>query len=62
MEDQQCHGFNSLQRLSPSSSALVIMPPLSNDQNRCEKALTGNTTDQANGVADKVFRMCAFFN
>lgn len=40
------------------------LPPLSTDPNRCERAFTGNTIGQANGVADKVLdlRMCDFSN
>jgi hypothetical protein len=42
----------------------VRLPPLSNDPNRCERAFTGNTIGQANGVADKVLdlRSCNFSN
>ncbi|KAG0599012.1 hypothetical protein M758_12G120000 [Ceratodon purpureus] len=47
-----------------AQSNQVRLPPLSNDPDRCERAFTGNTIGQANGVADKVLdlRMCNFSN
>lgn len=57
----------SLATASPSFAAQnsqMRLPPLSTDPNRCERAFTGNTIGQANGVADKVLdlRMCDFSN
>lgn len=42
------------------AAAGVRLPPLSNDPNRCDRAMVGNTIGQANAVSDTVLdlRMC----
>uniref|UniRef100_A0A7N0VCQ6 Thylakoid lumenal 17.4 kDa protein, chloroplastic n=1 Tax=Kalanchoe fedtschenkoi TaxID=63787 RepID=A0A7N0VCQ6_KALFE len=49
---------------SPVIAANQRLPPLSTDPDRCERAFTGNTIGQANGVYDKPIdlRFCDYTN
>ncbi|GAB2265047.1 Thylakoid lumenal 17.4 kDa protein, chloroplastic [Dionaea muscipula] len=54
----------ALTTASPVIAANQRLPPLSTEPNRCERAYTGNTIGQANGVYDKPIdlRYCNYTN
>ncbi|KAL5706469.1 Thylakoid lumenal 17.4 kDa protein [Ranunculus cassubicifolius] len=59
-----CGLLAALALTTASSFPSIRLPPLSTNPNRCERAFTGNTIGQANGVYDTAIdlRFCDFTN